>query len=79
MLFFGKIRGRRTCGGFQAFLVNLQKKVQEDSNRIVLTIHDRERIARYAFDYRGGGWQARLQKIFGRTLGPSLGRKSHGD
>jgi cellulose biosynthesis protein BcsQ/class 3 adenylate cyclase len=64
----------KSLGGFQAFLVNLQKKVQEDSNRIVLTVHDRERIARYASDYRGGGWQARLLKIFGRTLGRGLGR-----
>jgi MinD-like ATPase involved in chromosome partitioning or flagellar assembly len=62
-------------GGFQAFLVKLQEHVQPDSNELKLTIGDRERIARYAFDYRGGGWQARLKKIFGRTLGPTLGRE----
>jgi MinD-like ATPase involved in chromosome partitioning or flagellar assembly/class 3 adenylate cyclase len=61
-------------GGFQAFLVKLQGRMQPDSNEIKLTVDDRERIARYAFDYRGGGWQARLKKIFGRTLGPDLGR-----
>lgn len=64
----------KSLGGFQAFLVNLQKKVQEDTNRLALTMRDRERIARYAHDYRGGGWQARLKKIFGRTLGADLGR-----
>ena len=64
----------KSLGGFQAFLVNLQKKVQGDTNRLVLTMRDRERIARYAHDYRGGGWQARLRKIFGRTLGADLGR-----
>jgi hypothetical protein len=31
-----------------------------------------ERIHRYAFSYRKGGWQARLLRIFGRTLGPNL-------
>jgi MinD-like ATPase involved in chromosome partitioning or flagellar assembly len=64
----------KSVGGFQAFLVNLQKKVQGDTNRLVLTIRDRERIARYAHDYRSGGWQARLKKIFARTLGADLGR-----
>ena len=61
-------------GGFQAFLVKLQERMQPGSNELKLTVDDRERIARYAFDYRGGGWQARLKKIFGRTLGPNLGR-----
>jgi hypothetical protein len=28
----------------------------------------------YAFDLGNGGWQARLLGIFGRTLGPNLGR-----
>lgn len=61
-------------GGFQAFLVKLQERMQPDSNELTLTVYDRERIARYAFDYRGGGWQARLKRIFGRTLGQNLGR-----
>jgi MinD-like ATPase involved in chromosome partitioning or flagellar assembly len=64
----------KSLGGFQAFLVNLQKKVQGDTNRLALTIRDRERIARYAHDYRSGGWQARLKKTFGRSLGADLGR-----
>jgi MinD-like ATPase involved in chromosome partitioning or flagellar assembly/class 3 adenylate cyclase len=61
-------------GGFQAFLVGLQKKVNLDTNTLELTVVDRERIARYAHDYRGGGWQAKLRKIFARTLGSALGR-----
>jgi hypothetical protein len=64
----------RQGGGFQAFLVRLQERMQPESNELRLTIDDRERIARYAFDYHGGGWQARLKKIFGKTLGPNLGR-----
>ena len=65
-------------GGFQAFLVGLQSRVEPETNRLELTITDRERIARYAHDYRSGGWQGRLRKIFGRTLGPNLGRlQSH--
>jgi MinD-like ATPase involved in chromosome partitioning or flagellar assembly/class 3 adenylate cyclase len=68
----------KLTGGFQAFLVKLQKHVQPDSNELKLTIEDRERIARYAFDYRSGGWQARLRKIFGRTLGATLGRERDG-
>ena len=59
-------------GGFQAFLVKLQERMEPDSNELTLTVDDRERIARYAFDYRGGGWQARLKRIFGRTLGQNL-------
>jgi hypothetical protein len=66
-------------GGFQAFLVGLQKRVEPETNRLKLTVSDRERIARYAHDYKGGGWQTRLRKIFGRTLGPNLGRLQKGE
>jgi hypothetical protein len=61
-------------GGFQAFLVGLQQKVDRETGRAELTISDREKIARYAHDYKGGGWQGRLRKIFGRSLGANLGR-----
>jgi hypothetical protein len=63
-------------GGFQAFLVGLQQRVQDDS-KIELTVRDRERIARYAHDYKGGGWQGRLRRIFGRSLGQNLGRETN--
>ncbi|MBI4659920.1 MAG: aspartyl-tRNA synthetase [Verrucomicrobia bacterium] len=62
-------------GGFQAFLVGLQQKVEPSTGLMKLTISDRERIARYAHDYRRGGWQGRLRKIFARTLGQNLGRE----
>lgn len=63
----------RGGGGFQALLVNLQERVTDDMH-LDLTVQDRERIARYAHDYRSGGWQGRLRKIFGRSLGNNLGR-----
>jgi hypothetical protein len=64
----------RGGGGFQALLVALQERIK-GKRRLELTISDRERIARYAHDYRSGGWQGRLRKIFGRTLGTNLGRE----
>ncbi len=64
----------RSGGGFQAFLVRLQERVNPATNTLELGLSDRERIARYAHDYKGGGWQGRLGKIFGRTLGQDLGR-----
>jgi hypothetical protein len=65
----------RSAGGFQAFLVMLQEKTNKQTRFIDLTISDLERIARYAFDYRQGGWQNKLKRIFGRVLGDDLGRK----
>jgi len=65
----------RSKGGFQGLLVGLQTRVGKGTGTLVLNARDLERIARYAFDYRNGGWQARLMRIFGRTLGPQLGRQ----
>jgi hypothetical protein len=62
-------------GGFQSMLVGLQLRVDRTTGRLMLDECDLERIPRYAFDYRNGGWQGRLLRIFGRTLGPSLGRQ----
>jgi hypothetical protein len=62
-------------GGFQGLLVTLQQKVNRFTRELVLDARDLERIARYAFDYKRGGWQGRLTRIFGRTLGPTLGRR----
>jgi len=66
----------KSGGGFQAFLVGLQQRVDKKTGRLELTLADRERIARYAHDYKGGGWQGRLRKIFGRALGRGLGRET---
>jgi hypothetical protein len=65
----------RGNGGFQAMLVTLQMRVNRATGAMTLEASDLARIARYAFDYRSGGWQQRLLRIFGRTLGPTLGRQ----
>ncbi|MGE0393903.1 MAG: aspartyl-tRNA synthetase [Vicinamibacterales bacterium] len=64
----------KSNGGFQGLLVGLQSRVDRLTGILDLTGRDIERIQRYAFDYRRGGWQGRLLRIFGRNLGPSLGR-----
>lgn len=61
-------------GGFQSLLVDLQRQVNRVTGEITLSDEHEERIPRYAFDYRNGGWESRLISIFGRTLGPNLGR-----
>lgn len=61
-------------GGWQRLLVCLQEKVNRTSREVVLTAEDIQRISAYAFDYGRGGWENRLALVFGRTLGPNLGR-----
>lgn len=58
-------------GGWQSLLVDLQKGVQ-GNGVITLTDSHLERIHRYAFNYKNGGWQGRLLGVFARTLGPGL-------
>ena len=66
----------RNAGGFQNFLIKLQEKTNRTTGDLELTISDLERIARLAFDYRQGGWQKQLRRIFGRVLGETLGRNA---
>jgi hypothetical protein len=61
-------------GGWQSLLVRLQQKLDRQTCRLELNASDLEQIARYAFDYGNGGWEERLVIVFGRTLGPRLGR-----
>ncbi|MBL1256651.1 aspartyl-tRNA synthetase [Methylocystis sp. Sn-Cys] len=61
-------------GGFQALMVRLQSSVDTKTGELDLSASDLERIPRYAFDYNNGGWEDRLIRAFGRTLGPKLGR-----
>ena len=61
-------------GGYQSFLVSLQHKLDRQTSELHLTDEDLLKIPRYAFDYKQGGWQDRPIRIFGRTLGPKLGR-----
>jgi hypothetical protein len=61
-------------GGFQGLLVSLEKRIDRSSGHLDLTPDDLEKIPRYAFDYKNGGWEDRLMAIFSRELGPKLGR-----
>lgn len=67
--------GTKGDGGFQSLLVNLQSRTNRATGELNLTSILIERIARYAFDYGNGGWENRLTSIFGRVLGPRLGRR----
>ena len=63
-------------GGFQNLLVELQGlRVERDRELLlVLTDEHEEKIPRYAFDYKNGGWEDRLIGVFSRTVGKNLGR-----
>ena len=63
-------------GGYQGLLVKLQQQLDRNTNDLQLNDTDLDRIPRYAYDYRQGGWQDRLELIFGRTLGPGLRRNT---
>jgi hypothetical protein len=73
--------GANQTGGFQNLIRKLREQCIGRSHvqgvPVVicdLDAGDQERIPRYAFDYKGGGWENRLKAIFGRVLGPYLGR-----
>jgi hypothetical protein len=66
---------RERRGGYQGFLVRLQRKTDRTSGALTLTDSDLEKIPRYAFDYGNGGWEDRLRGVFERHLGPRLGRE----
>lgn len=61
-------------GGFQQLLVELQGLLNRQTGALALSTEHLEKIPRYAFDYRNGGWEDRLKGIFSRTLGANLGR-----
>jgi hypothetical protein len=61
-------------GGFQKLLVDLQYSLNRQTGVLSLTDEHEEKIPRYGFDYKNGGWEDRLKGIFSRTLGPNLGR-----
>jgi hypothetical protein len=47
-------------GGFQNMLVRFQKELRRGTSELRLSDDDKEQIARYAFDFKNGGWQNRL-------------------
>ena len=63
-------------GGFQSLMVRLQKNFRSGTQELRIDDQDLDDIQRYAFDYRQGGWETRLMRIFLRNLGPTLGRQS---
>ena len=62
-------------GGFQSLLVRLQGECDQTTGKMLLSGDDLEKIPRYAFDYKNGGWEDRLMSIFRRSIGQNLGRK----
>lgn len=54
-------------GGFQSLINKLRRKA---GNSGIVELNDAEvgRINRYAFRYDNGGWQRRLEAIFGEHL-----------
>lgn len=65
----------RGVGGFQSLMKRLQKQLNHGTGTIHLTADDLEDIRRSAFEYAEGGFEDRLVAIFGRVLGPKLGRE----
>lgn len=57
-------------GGFQTLMRSMQNNIRTNKGSLILDRVLLEKITRYAFTYRHGGWQIRLRKIFGRTLRP---------
>lgn len=57
---------QRNKGGFQNFLIGLQSRVNRNTRELVLTDVDLERIYRFKANPKGGGFQSRFEKIFGR-------------
>ena len=73
-ILFRQDPSKKKDGGWQSLLVKLQDQFDPATMTIKLDRKDEERIPRYAFDYGNGGWEGRLTGVFGRHLGPRLGR-----
>jgi hypothetical protein len=55
-------------GGFQRFIVTLQKQYRTATREVRLDDDDIEKIREYAANSKQGGWQKRILNIFGRVL-----------
>ena len=62
----------KSRGGWQLLIVTLAQSIDRSTGRLILDGVTLNRIRKYAFEYRNGGWQARLRRVFGRNLGPNL-------
>jgi hypothetical protein len=62
-------------GGFERLIRRLQKQLNHATSTLKITDDDLEKIQNCALDYKTGGFESRLQAIFGRLLGPKLGRE----
>ena len=60
-------------GGFENYLVQLGYRVDDISGELELDDADIAKINRYVSRYGKGGFQNRLFRVFGRTLGEELG------
>ena len=69
------LRPVKGSGGFENLIRRLQKQVNHATAEIKLTPKDLDDIQRCAFAYKQGGFEDRLLTIFGRVLGPRLGRE----
>jgi hypothetical protein len=65
---------KKKRGGWQLLIVTMQEKLDRVTGCLNLNSKDLERIPRYAFDYKNGGWESYLKAVFSRSLGPKLGR-----
>jgi hypothetical protein len=59
-------------GGFQDFLKQIRQRAAIRGGKLELTPDDIDKIRRYAFGYKDGGYEGRLRRIFERHLGPEL-------
>lgn len=62
----------RGQGGFQDFLKTLRQRAAIRGGRLTLSDEELEKIHRYAFEYKDGGYEGRLRKMFERHLGADL-------
>jgi len=56
-------------GGFQDFLKQIRQRAAIRGGKLELSQDDIDKIRRYAFDYKDGGYEGRLRRICERHLG----------
>ena len=56
----------RGKGGFQTLIKDLQRRVDPKTRDLQLSEESFDKLRRYSLDWKKGGWQASIKKIFGR-------------